>query len=254
MDLDLKDKVAIVNGASQGIGYAIARALAMEGAQLLISGRKEGPLLEAAARLRDEANTKVNIVTGDIRTAAGCDGILRAAEQFPAIDMLVNNDGAPPLGKSLDFDDERWGRAVEQNLMSVVRMIRGVAPAMKARGGGSILNITALSALQPISDFGLSVATWNAVIGLAKTLSIELGPFNIRVNTLCPGLIQTPRLDLITGDSKASLEKLRADIPLGRIGLPEEIGAVVAFLLSPRAAYVTGVTMPVDGGALRAVR
>jgi 3-oxoacyl-[acyl-carrier protein] reductase len=98
------------------------------------------------------------------------------------------------------------------------------------------------------------VATWNGVIGLAKTLSIELGSHNIRINTLCPGLIQTPRLHMITGESKASLQDLAADIPLGRIGRPEEIGAIAAFLLSPRASYVTGVTLPVDGGALRAVR
>jgi 3-oxoacyl-[acyl-carrier protein] reductase len=254
VDLGLKGKFAVVNGASQGIGLAIAHALAAEGANLLISARKEGPLRDAAARLHGDTGATIEIVTGDIRTAEGCAAILDAARRLPAIDMLVNNDGAPPLGKALEFDDLRWGRAVEQNLMSVLRMVRGVVPAMRARGGGSIVNITALSALQPMANFGLSVATWNGVIGLAKTLSIELGPQNIRINTICPGLIKTPRLDIITGESKSSLEDLAADIPVGRIGSAEEVGAVAAFLLSPRASYVTGITLPVDGGALRAVR
>jgi 3-oxoacyl-[acyl-carrier protein] reductase len=253
VDLGLKGKFAVVNGASQGIGLAIARALAAEGANILISGRKEAPLVEAADRLHADTGARIEIVTGDIRSADGCAAILEATRRFPGIDMLVNNDGAPPLGKALEFDDLRWSRAVEQNLMSVLRMVRGVVPAMQARGGGSIVNITALSALQPMANFGLSVATWNGVIGLAKTLSIELGSHNIPINTLCPGLIHTPRLDMITGESKASLQDLAADIPLGRIGRPEEIGAIATFLLSPRASYITGVTLPVDGGALRAV-
>ena len=134
--------------------------------------------------------------------------------EAPGID-LVNNDGAPPLGASLDFDDAAWLRAVEQNLLSVVRMSRAAVPHMRRAGGGSILNIAALSMLQPIRGFGLSVASWAGVMGLAKTLSLELAADRITVNTLCPGLIDTPRLQLVTRQSGQAMEDLAAEIPLG---------------------------------------
>ena len=119
------------------------------------------------------------------------------AQQLGGIDILVNNDGAPPLGDLQGFDDAAWAKAVEQNLMYVVRMARGAVPHMSARGGGSILNITAISAIQPIAGFGLSVATWGGVIGFAKTLSLEVARHDINVNTICPGYIETQRLEKV---------------------------------------------------------
>jgi 3-oxoacyl-[acyl-carrier protein] reductase len=134
-----------------------------------------------------------------------------------------------------------------------VRMARGVVPHMERRGGGSILNVTAISAIQPIAGFGLSVATWAGVIGFAKTLSIEVAPLNISVNTICPGYIDTSRLQKVfTGNDMRA--KLTAEIPMGRIGSVADIANVVAFLVSPLARYVTGVALQVDGGLLRAVR
>ena len=127
-------------------------------------------------------------------------------------------------------------------------MIRGVAPSMESRGGGSVLNIPALSAIQPLANFGLSVATWAGVVGLAKTLSLELGPRGIRINTLCPGLFETSRLDLADGPSAAKYQEAQKLIPLGRIGDTAEIAAVATFLSSPLASYVTGTTLAVDGG------
>jgi 3-oxoacyl-[acyl-carrier protein] reductase len=249
MDLKLQGKFAVVNGASQGIGFAIAHTLASEGAEVLISARKIDDLERAAERIRSETGANIRTVVGDIRMLEGCANILGAVDAQGGVDILVNNDGAPPIGDALEFDDLRWTRAVEQNLMSVVRMVRGVAPGMKRRGGGSIVNITALSALQPAPKFGLSVSTWAGVIGLAKTLSLELASSNIRINTLCPGIVQTPRLDIANVSDSASFQELLSSIPLGRMGQPGEIAAVAAFLASPMASYVTGTTLAVDGGA-----
>ena len=253
VDLKLRGKAALVNGASQGIGFAIAHALASEGAELLISARKEDALKKAAEQIEADTGQKVRTVVGDIRMLDSCNTILTAMREWGGVDILVNNDGAPPLGKALDFDDLRWSRAFEQNLMSVVRMTRGVVPFMEERGGGSVVNITALSAIQPIENFGLSVATWAGVVGLAKTLSLELGPKNIRINTLCPGLIETGRLDLADGPSAAEYQEVVKMIPLGRRGDAAEIAAVATFLSSPLASYVTGTTLAVDGGMNKSI-
>jgi 3-oxoacyl-[acyl-carrier protein] reductase len=252
MDLGLEGKVAIVNGASQGIGYATAQVLAAEGAHVAVSARRQAALDEAAAKLKADVRGEVVAIQGDIRKAEDCARIAaEAAAALGGIDILVNNDGAPPLGDALGFDDEAWAKAVEQNLMSVVRMSRAVVPSMRARGGGRIVNIAALSAIQPMPAFGLSVATWMGVVGLAKTLSLELGPDNITINTICPGLIETPRLHKVTSQSGAAMEQLAKDVPLRRIGRPEEIGAFVAFLASAHGGYVTGTTTAIDGGLLK---
>ena len=217
MDLGLKGRIAIVNGASQGIGYAIARILAEEGARVSVSARRQPALDEAVARLASETNGEIRAVQGDIRRAEDCLRIVdETVRHFGGVDILVNNDGAPPLGDFTGFDDEAWAKAVEQNLMSVVRCIRAAVPEMRARGSGSIVNIAALSAIQPIPGFGLSVATWGGVIGLAKTLSLELAP-EISINTVCPGLIDTPRLRTVTEQSGAAMEELTSDIPLGQV-------------------------------------
>lgn len=247
MDLGLKGKFAIVNGASQGIGYAIARALAGEGAIVLMSARR-GPALQAAGtRVEEETGVRPVLVEADIRSKEDCDKIIRGAkESFGRLDILVNNDGAPPLGAALEFDDTAWHKAVEQNLMSVVRMCRGAVPLMD--NGGGIVNITALSTLQPLPGFGLSVATWAGVIALAKTLSIEHGPKNINVNTLCPGLIETPRLQKVIDQSGDAMKDLTAEIPMGRYGKASEVADLVAFLVSPRGRYISGTTINIDGG------
>ena len=252
MDLGLDGRIAIVNGASQGIGYAIARTLAEEGARVAISGRREAPLAAARDDMARRTGGELLAIPGDIRQAGDCERIVAGTvAHYGGLDILVNNDGAPPLGPFLDFDDDAWRRAVDRNLMSVVRCIRAAAPHMKARGAGSIVNITALSAIQPIAGFGLSVATWAGVIGLAKTLSRELAP-EITINTLAPGLIDTPRLRLVAEQSTDEMSALIRDIPLGRLGDAEEVGAAVAFLVSPRGRYITGTTLAVDGGLSRA--
>ncbi|MBM3572530.1 MAG: glucose 1-dehydrogenase [Alphaproteobacteria bacterium] len=254
MDLGLKGRVAIVNGASQGIGYAIARLLAAEGAKVVAAARRAPKLDEAVKRIAAETGAAVHSIAADIRKAEDCAAIVAGAvAHFGGVDILVNNDGAPPLGDFTGFDDAAWAKAVDQNLMSVVRMVRAVVPHMRRRGAGTIVNITALSAIQPIPQFGLSVATWAGVIGLAKTLSLELGRDRITINTLAPGLIETPRLHKVTEQSGETMRDLAAEIPVGRVGTPDDIAALVALLVSPRGSYITGTTIPVDGGLFKGV-
>lgn len=259
MKLDLEDKVAIVGGASQGIGYGIARALAAEGAVVAITARREADLAVAAERLRDETGSTVLPVQADCRRAEDCTRVAATVrEKLGGIDILVNNDGAPPLGPALGFDDTAWVKAVEQNLMYVVRMAREAVPSMRERGGGSILNITAISAIQPIPGFALSVATWSGVIGYAKTLSLEVAEAGINVNTICPGYIETTRLQKVFAAGSEPPEvvrdRLRAEIPMRRIGSTEDIANLAALLVSPKGRYVTGAAIQVDGGLLRSVR
>jgi 3-oxoacyl-[acyl-carrier protein] reductase len=259
MNLGLTGKVAIVGGASQGIGYGIARALSSEGAVVAITARREADLRAAAERLRGETGGTVLSIQADCRRAEDCSRVAETAKkELGGIDILVNNDGAPPLGPALSFDDTAWAKAVEQNLMYVVRMVREAVPSMKARGGGSILNITAISAIQPIPGFSLSVATWSGVIGYAKTLSLEVAQYGINVNTICPGYVDTTRLQKVFAAGGEPAEVVRArltdEIPMKRIGAVDDIANLVALLVSPRGNYVTGTAIQVDGGLLRAVR
>jgi 3-oxoacyl-[acyl-carrier protein] reductase len=256
MDLQLRGKAAIVGGASQGIGFAIARLLAAEGADVAMVARKAEPLTQAVAQVAAQNGGRALALPADIRSAADCERIVAdAREHFGRLDILVNNDGAPPLGLLADFDDAAWQRAIEQNLMSVVRLSRHALPHLRAAGRGSIVNITALSVLQPIARFGLSVATWAGVIGYAKTLSLEVAAEKITVNTICPGRIATGRLEKVFGSGAGApalddnaLAEMTKSIPLGRLGQPEEIAGLVAFLASPWGAYITGATFHVDGG------
>jgi 3-oxoacyl-[acyl-carrier protein] reductase len=259
MDLRLKGKIAIVGGASMGIGYGIARTLAEEGARLAITARREPGLSEAAETLRRATGVQVLPITADCRRAEDCARVAETSvRELGGVDILVNNDGAPPLGDLASFDDTAWAKAVEQNLMYVVRMTRAVIPQMKAGGGGSVLNITAISAIQPIAGFGLSVATWGGVIGFAKTLSLEVARDNINVNTICPGYIETQRLEKVFAaggeDPLLVRRKLETEVPMGRIGSVEDIAGIVALLVSPRGRYITGTAIQVDGGLLRGVR
>jgi 3-oxoacyl-[acyl-carrier protein] reductase len=258
MNLDLAGKCAIVGGASQGIGYGIAHLLASEGARVVITARRERDLRAAAEKMAAETDAEILPVQADCRQAADCERVVEAIiGAFGRIDILVNNDGAPPLGDLATFDDVAWQKAIDQNFMYVARMCRGVLPHMQ-KTGGSILNITAISAIQPIPRFGLSVASWSAVIGYAKTLALETARFGINVNTICPGYIDTQRLEKVFSAGEKPAHEMRRtleqEVPLGRIGTVNDVASLVALLVSPRGSYITGTVIPVDGGLFRAVR
>src|ERR1700674_80553 len=259
MDLGLKHKIAIVGGASMGIGYGIARVLAAEGVRVAVTARRDPDLTRAAETIARDTGAEALPLQADCRRAEHCSRVIdTVVAKLGAIDILVNNDGAPPLGDLQSFDDAAWSKAVEQNLMSVVRMARGALPHLIDRGGATILIIAAISAIQPIPGFGLSVATWGGVIGFAHTLSLEVARHDINVNTICPGYIETKRLEKVFAaggeDPAAMRAKLIAEIPMGRIGTVDDIAALVALLVSPRGRYTTGTAIAVDGGLLRAVR
>ena len=258
MDLALQDRVAVIGGSSEGIGFAIAELFASEGAAVTLVARRKEPL-EAAADIaaHQEPARACSRCSADIRRADDCARIIESAKaEFGRIDVLVNNDGAPPLGRLDEFDDAAWDKAVQQNLMSVVRLSRLALPLMRANKFGRIVNITALSALQPIARFGLSVSTWAAVIGYAKTLSLEVAADQITVNTICPGRIATGRLAKVFGagstqsadEDAEMLARIKKEIPMQRVGEPHEIAGLVGLLASPYGAYITGATFHVDGG------
>jgi 3-oxoacyl-[acyl-carrier protein] reductase len=257
MNLDLNGKIALVGGASQGIGYAIAHLLASEGATVAMVARKETNLFEASQKISAETGAKTLPIVADIRKVEDCARITQTClSQFSQIDILVNNDGAPPLGEIESFDDLAWAKAIEQNLMSVIRLTRGALPSMRANQWGRVINITALSALQPIPKFGLSVTTWAGVIAYSKTLSLETASAGITVNTICPGRIDTGRLGSVFGSGKPGalseeeMLKITQQIPMQRVGQPHEIAGLVGFLSSHWGAYITGSAFHVDGGRL----
>jgi len=260
MDLGLTGKIAMVGGASKGLGYAVARALAGEGAHVSIASRSEIGVERAAETIRRETGVKTVAVSADLSKAeAVTEWHAKTMEQFGGVDLLFANTGGPPAGTALSFDDLGWQNAFELLLLSVVRTARLVVPSMRERGGGAILIGTSSSVKEPIANLALSNVLRSGVTSLAKTLSIELAPDKIRVNTLIPGRIATERLHHLDelNAKRAGIEldeqKQRSakTVPMGRDGDPTEFGRVGAFLLSDAAAYVTGAAVQVDGGLIK---
>lgn len=262
MNLGLENKVAMVAGASRGLGYAVARTLAAEGAMVSMSSRNAEAISAAAQRIQKETGGTVLAVAADVQSAAEIAHWHQATlDRFEGIDLLYTNSGGPPPGATLSFDDAAWQRAFELLVLSAVRMIRLAVPSMAMRGGGSILLATSSSVKEPIANLALSNILRAAVSSLSKTLASELAAKRIRVNQLVPGRVDTDRLkELDEANSKRQgipveeqQKRMVATIPMSRYGDPQEFANAAVFLLSDAASYITGATLQVDGGMIRSV-
>lgn len=260
MDLELDGNVALVTASSRGLGNASARALVREGANVVINGRDETTLEEAAADLREEAagDAEVVAVQGDLTDPDDIETLVETPiDRFGRLDHLVTSAGGPPSGPFLETDDEDWYDAYDLLVMSVVRLCRAAAEPLAADDGGTIVNITSRSVKEAIDSLVLSNSVRMSVIGLEKTLSLELAP-DVRANAVLPGSHETSRIrDLIEqaidrGEYDSYEEGLAdwgASNPLGRIGDPMELGNTVAFLSSPKSGYINGQSIVIDGGS-----
>ncbi|MBI5876286.1 MAG: SDR family oxidoreductase [Chloroflexi bacterium] len=260
MDLGLKNKVALVTAASRGLGKAVALELAREGALVAICSRNAEAIDSAAADIRKQTGAEVLALAGDVTDAGQ---IARVAEEtakrWGGIDALFANAGGPPPGPFMQFSDEQWLSAVQLNLMSVVRLCRAVLPGMQGKRWGRIVIDTSFTVKQPLENLILSNAIRAGVVGMAKTLASEVAKDGVTVNCICPGWIQTERVDqLLDNRAKANhtareaeAKALSAAIPAGRIGRVEEFAAAAAFLMSDRASYITGTALTVDGGIVK---
>jgi len=262
MDLSLRGKIALVTGASRGLGFATARLLAQEGAQVVLNSRDPARLNSAAEQIQRETGSPVLAVPGDV-TAPDLPFLLvkHTVEHFGGLDLLVTNTGGPKPGAFEDLSDEDWQRAIDLCLMAHVRLIRAALPVLKQSASPSILTITSISVKQPIPNLILSNAVRAATVALTKSLALELGRWNIRVNSILPAWVETERItELLEARARANqtsvaeeMEKQAGESPFRRIAKPEEFARAAVFLLSPAASYLTGVMLPVDGGMYKGV-
>ena len=257
MDLKLNNKVAVVLAASKGLGRAIAAALSAEGAKVIIGSRDETELAKTAAEIQQLTGNEVIAIPVDVSKVDQIEAFIQeAATAFGRIDILLNNAGGPPFDKFENFDDEQWQKAFDLNLLSFARLSKLVLPHMQKMGSGRIVNIISGSVKAVLGNSVLSTSMRMGVVGMAKLMADEFGPYNSTVNNVAPGLILTDRIKhtLPKGVSEEEgLKEKTKGIPLGRIGKPEELAALVAFLASEQAAYISGTTIQVDGGANRAI-
>ncbi len=257
MDLGIKDRVAIVTGGSMGLGKAIARELCRERARVVIAARDEGRLRHAVEEMRRETGGQVIGIRADVTRPEEIEALVAGTlERWGAVDIAVANAGGPPGTRYEKTSAEQFQRALELNLMSTVRLAQEVTPGMVSRRWGRFVALTSVSAKQPLAGLILSNTARAGVVGFVKTIATELAPHGVTCNVVAPGFMRTGRVeDLATERAEAEgrdtdevLAEIGSRIPMQRMGEPEELAALVAFLVSERAGYLTGATIQVDGG------
>ena len=262
MEFGLRDKVCLVAAASRGLGRAVAEELAAEGGQLIICARGEQAIRDTADEIAGQHGVEVLPVAADLAVAGEAQRVVDAGvEKFGRIDVLVTNAGGPPAGPFERHDDNAWRSAIALNLESVIALIRGVLPGMKERSWGRVINITSIAVKQPVDNLILSNSVRAAVTGMARTLANEVAQHGITVNNVLPGYTRTERVEELaeftakqTGTSvDEAIAVWERQIPMRRLGEPREFAALVAFLASERASYITGTSIPVDGGWIRSL-
>jgi len=261
MDLGLHGARVLVTAASRGLGAATARQFSREGAVVVISSRNLAALQDTASQIVEETGNAVFTQACDVTDNAQIEKLVRnAANMMGGLDIIVTNAGGPPAGNFDRFDMTVWQEATQLTLLSAVALIKSALPYLKQSNRAAILTITSSSAKQPFDNLILSSTIRPAVVGLTKSLSIELGKDNIRVNSILPGVTDTERIQELTQaraqqnniSIEAAQASMTADIPLGRMGTPEEFANVAVLMCSPAGGYLNGVALPVDGGWIRA--
>jgi 3-oxoacyl-[acyl-carrier protein] reductase len=262
MDLGIKGKVALVAAASRGLGRAVAEELAAEGASLVLCSRNAETINSTASEIAKATGADVLALPCDVSRS---DQIARLVQsgfaRFGRIDILVTNAGGPPAGKFESLSREQWEAATRLTLFSSIELTRQVLPGMKQRRWGRILNITSIAVKQPVENLILSNSLRAAVTGFARTLANEVATFGVTVNNIMPGYTRTERVEELSGvmaekeriTAAEFVARWEAEIPMRRLGEPSEFAALAAFLVSERAAYITGTSIPVDGGWIRAL-
>ncbi len=262
MDLGLKGKIAFVAGGSQGLGKAVAMELCREGARVAVCALDDPELPMAVEEVRQATGGEIIGVPADLSDAEQAKGFIRRGiDYFGSVDILVNNAGGPPDRTFLEVDDDQWYLGIRLNLMSTIIMTREVVPILTEKRWGRIINMTSISVKQPIDGLILSNTVRAGVIGFAKTLSNELAPYNVTVNNVCPGYTMTERVRKLSVDvarkkgstPEAVIKSWESLIPMGRLGTPEEFGALVAFLASERSGFITGASIQIDGGYYKGI-
>lgn len=262
MDLGLKDRVAVVAASSQGLGKAVALGLAREGAKLAICSRNAGTLKQAAEEIRREAGTEVLARATDVTLESEVRALVaEALERYGRVDICVTNAGGPPSKPFAETTVKDWRNAIDLNLVSAIYFAREVLPRMREQNWGRLITITSVTVKQPVEGLILSNAVRTAVAGLVKSLSNEYARYNVLVNNVCPGYTLTARLDELStrlaaggGVAPEEIRKRWTDqVPMGRLGRPEELANLVVFLASERASYITGESIAVDGGFVRGI-
>lgn len=260
MDLQLKDKRAFVAGSSRGLGFATALALACEGCKVAVNSREKKNAKATAKKITKESGIQAYGFAGDVSKASNAESLIEAAASaLGGLDILITNAGGPPAGSFESFDERAWQKAVDLSLMSHVRLIRAALPYLRKSSAASVLTITSYTVKQPVPNLVLSNSVRAATVGLTKSLALELGKENIRFNSIMPGWTQTERvMELMALRSKNNnttvdeeTAKQTAEIPLGRMGQPQEFANAAVFLVSPAAAFIHGVVLAVDGGIIK---